>query len=452
MKSIYLKVLVLFLYCMITTISFSQNLETDDSLALSLREAVAIALEKNPTIIIAGKEVEIRKQEKKTALWNLLPEASIDGSYTRTIKKQTISVDIGDQIQTFKTGMKHSYNAAFNINIPIFAPALYKTMNITKRDVNLAVERARSSKIDLINEVVKAYFQILLSQDSYNVLKQSLKQAEENLKIVSSKYQFGKVSEYDQIRAEVQMRNLTPSVIAAQNTVRLAKIQLKVLLGISSPANVIINDSLKAYRLMVADNYLVDQYVIDLTNNSDLRQLDLSEDILKSTVKLQRTNYLPILSLGYNYSYMSFSNRDNLFRYDWYPSSSIGVRLSVPLFRGSNMTRVKQSKIELAKMFYIKSHTERQLKLLASSYLDNMSASSEQLSSNEVNVKQALKGREIARKMYEVGKGTILELNDSEVALVQAELAFNQAIYDFLVAKSDYTRVIGTNFLDLTNR
>ena len=77
-----------------------------------------------------------------------------------------------------------------------------------------------------------------------------------------------------------------------------------------------------------------------------------------------------------------------------------------------------------------------------SSYLDNMNASSEQVMSNKESVAQAEKGRQIASKRYDVGKGTILELNDSELALTQAQLVYNQSIYDFLVAKADLELVL----------
>jgi outer membrane protein TolC len=88
-------------------------------------------------------------------------------------------------------------------------------------------------------------------------------------------------------------------------------------------------------------------------------------------------------------------------------------------------------------------NTERQLKMQAQSYLNSMSASTEQVVSNKEAVLQAVKGRSIAEKRYEVGRGTILELNSSEVALTQAELTYNQSIYDYLVAKADLDLVMG---------
>jgi outer membrane protein TolC len=72
-----------------------------------------------------------------------------------------------------------------------------------------------------------------------------------------------------------------------------------------------------------------------------------------------------------------------------------------------------------------------------------MAASTEQVMSNKEAVLQAEKGRTIAEKRYEVGRGTILELNSSEVALTQAKLTYNQSIFDYLVAKADLDLVMG---------
>ena len=100
-------------------------------------------------------------------------------------------------------------------------------MSMTKTDIELAVEKSRASKLDLVNQVTKAYYQLMLSQDSYEVLQKSYELAEENYHIVNAKYQQGAVSEFDKITAEVQMRSVKPSVISAGNAVTLSKLQLK---------------------------------------------------------------------------------------------------------------------------------------------------------------------------------------------------------------------------------
>ncbi len=129
--------------------------------------------------------------------------------------------------------------------------------------------------------------------------------------------------------------------------------------------------------------------------------------------------------------------------YRWYPYSTFGLSLSIPLFKASNFTKTKQTKIQLEQLKDNRANVERQLNMQVQSYKDNMAASTEQVVSNKEAVMQAQKGRTIAEKRYEVGNGTILELNNSEVALTQAELVYNQSIYDYLVAKADMDKVLG---------
>ena len=153
---------------------------------------------------------------------------------------------------------------------------------------------------------------------------------------------------------------------------------------------------------------------------------------------------MPTLSMSFSYQYQSLYNPNiNFFDYNWSNSSSLMFNLSIPLYKASNFTKVKQTKIQIQQLAENRVNTERQLTMQATSYLDNMAASTEQVVSNKENIVQAEKGRLIAQKRYEVGKGTILELNDSEVALTQAQLTYNQSIYDYLVSKADLDQVLG---------
>ena len=197
---------------------------------------------------------------------------------------------------------------------------------------------------------------------------------------------------------------------------------------------------------------ILDRSAFDLSNNSDLMQLDLNTKILSENVKLQRTNYLPQLSASFNYTYLSMNDDFRIAHYRWYPSSSIAVNLSIPLFKASSYAKSKQAKVQLQQMAYTRTDIERKVDMQVQSYLDNMSASSEQVMSNKEGILQAQKGRDIAQKRYEVGKGTILELNDSEVALTEASLTYNQSIYDYLIAKAELDKVLGINKSTIKNK
>lgn len=415
-----------------------QSAQAQDTLRITLQDAVRIALSDNPTIKVAGQEILLKKEARREAYAGLFPEASLVGSYSRAIKKQSFAM-MGEVIEV---GTDNTYSGGLSVSLPVFAPALYKSISLTSTDVNLAVEKSRASRLDMVNQVTKAFFQLLLAQDSYEVLLKSYKQSEDNYNVVKAKYEQGTVSEYDKISADVQMRSLKPTVVSARNGVNLANLQLKVLMGMESDVKVAVEGNLKDYEMSMFTRQAMPR-PDNLTNNSTLKQLELNALQLKQTLKLQYTNFMPTLSASFQYMYTSMNDNFKFKEYDWRPYSTIALNLSIPLFKGSNFTQLKQTRIQMKQLEENRINTERQLTMQATGYLDNMAASTEQVVSNKEAVFQAEKGRTIAEKRYEVGKGTILELNSSEVALTEAQLTYNQSIYDYLVAKADLDLVLG---------
>ena len=434
MKFVLKFTLALWLLMYVTT----QSAQAQDTLRVTLQDAVRIALSDNPTIKVAGQEIQLKKEARREAYAGLFPEASLVGSYSRAIKKQSFAM-MGEVIEV---GTDNTYSGGLSVSLPVFAPALYKSISLTETDVNLAVEKSRASRLDMVNQVTKAFFQLLLAQDSYEVLLKSYKQSEDNYNVVKAKYEQGAVSEYDKISADVQMRSLKPTVVSARNGVNLANLQLKVLMGMEADVKVAVEGNLKDYEMSMFTRQAMPR-PNNLVNNSTLKQLELNALQLKQTLKLQYTNFMPTLSASFQYMYTSMNDNFKFKEYDWRPYSTIGLNLSIPLFKGSNFTQLKQTRIQMKQLEENRINTERQLTMQATSYLDNMAASTEQVVSNKEAVYQAEKGRTIAEKRYEVGKGTILELNSSEVALTEAQLTYNQSIYDYLVAKADLDLVLG---------
>lgn len=410
-------------------------------LTLTLDKALEIALDENPTIKVAAEEIALKKVASKEAWQSLLPEASIAGSVDHTIKAAEMKLND----MSFKMGQDgtNTANAGLSINLPLFAPAVYRAMSMTKTDIELAVEKSRASELDLINQVTKAYYQLMLAQDSYEVLQGSYKLAEDNFNVVNAKYQQGAVSEFDKISAEVQMRSIKPNVISAANAVTLAKLQLKVLMGITADVDIKTDDNLTNYESMLFANQLKEEDM-SLENNTTMKQFELNMKLLEKNVKSLKTNFMPTLSMSFSYQYQSLYNPNiNFFDYTWSNSSSLMFNLSIPLYRASNFTKVKSARIQMRQLDWNRIDTERKLNMQVVSYRNNMTASSEQVVSNKENVMQAEKAVQIAGKRYEVGKGTVLELNSSQVSLTQAQLTYNQSIYDYLVSKADLDQVLG---------
>lgn len=413
-----------------------------EKLALTLDQAIEIALSDNPTIQVAEQTVQLKKITNKETALGLLPEASLAGSYTRTIKKQTMVMNG----MKFQVGIPNQYQGGLTVSLPIFAPTLYKSMKLTKTDVELAVEQARSSKQDLVNQVTKAFYQTLLAQDSYAVLEKSFAQSEENFRIVNAKYEQGRVSEFDKISAEVQMRNLKPSVISARNAVELSKLQLLVLMNIEPETEIELQGSLTDYEENVYAGVLTAD-TNALKENSSLKQLDMNVRMLQQTLTLNKQNFVPMVALQFNYMYTCMAEDFKFKDYNWTPFSNVSLSVSVPLFKYSNFSNVKKTNIQIGQLMQNRDYTARQLAMQQQSYLNSMAASAEQVSSNKEAITQAEKGRAIAEKLYEVGRGTILELNSAEVALTQAQLTYAQSIFDYLSAKADLDKLQGKEYV-----
>lgn len=412
-------------------------------LQLTLDEALKIALSDNPTIKVADQDIELKKVSAKEAWQSLLPTVDLNGTITYTIKTATMNIG-GNQVK-MGNDASNTWNGALNISLPVYAPAVYRTMKMTQDDIALAAEKSRASRLDLINQVTKAYYQLMLAQDSYAVLQKSYNYSEENYKVVKAKYEQGSVSEYDKISAEVQMRNIKPNVVAAANAVNLAKTQMKVLLGIGDPElEVQIQDNLKNYEQIVHEHDPLQQ--VSLEQNTTLRQFNFNQKMLDHSLRIQKSSFIPTLALNYQYQYQALFNQNFQFwNYNWTPSSTVALTLSIPLYHADNFTKMKTIRIQMQQLAENRLNTERQLNMQVQTYLDNMQASNEQMASNKESVAQAEKGLLIAQKRYDVGRGTILELNSSEVALTQAELTYNQAIYDYLTARADLDCLIGND-------
>ena len=413
-----------------------------ETLKLTLDKAIEIALSDNPTIEVAEQTVELKKISDKETVLGLLPEASLAGSYTRTIKKQTM-VMMGQKIEI---GIPNQYQGGLSVSLPVFAPTLYKSMKLTKSDVALAVEQARASKQDLVNQVTKAFYQMLLAQDSYTVLEKSYAQSEANFNIVKAKFEQGRVSEYDKISAEVQMRNLQPSVISARNAVELSRLQLVVLMNIEPETKFELDGNLADYEESVFAGILTADSN-SLKNNTSLLQMDMNTRMLQQTLSLNKQNFAPMVALQFNYMYTCMTDNFKFKEYEWNPYSNISLSVSVPLFKYSNFSAMKKTNIQIAQMMKNRDYTARQLAMQQQSYLNSMAASAEQVSSNKEAIAQAQKGRDIAEKLYEVGRGTVLELNSAEVALTQARLTYTQSIYDYLTAKADLDKLQGKDYV-----
>ena len=411
--------------------------QQDGTLVLTLDDALQIALSENPTVKIADKTIEAKQYAKKGTYASLWPEISASGAWQNNIKKQVFHI-MG---QTMQVGTMNNVVGGVSAAMPLVNAQLWKSLKLSAMDVELAVEQARSSRIDMIEQVSKAFYQVLLAKDSYNVYKRVYDNAVENHKIVEKRYSVGQVSEYDFIRSQVSVSNAEPNVFASENSIVLALWQLKALLGVDLEMKVDCAGSLADYEAVMTSQINMEGTLAD---NTTMKQLDIQERMLEQTLKLKRSANLPSLAASINYQFTAMDESFNLAKYKWNGSSAAALSLNIPIFAGGKRRAdINKAKIDLSTIQLQRENAERQLRMAIMSYYSNMQTNLKQYHASSQNIATAKRGYDIAVKRYEVGGGTLLDIDNSQLAYTQAELSRSTSIYDYLINKVSMDKITG---------
>lgn len=417
--------------------------ESQDTLRLTLDQALSIALSENPTIRIADQEITKQEYAKKGTYASLFPQIDFSGAYQRTVEKQTMYMDgVEGMTGGLKVGRDNLYSAGFTANMPLISAPLWQSLKISGYDVELSVEKARSSRVDMVDQVNSAFYTVLLAHDALNVYRQAYDNAVYNYNEIERKYQQGLLAEYDLIRANVNVKNAEPNMYDAENSIILAHWQLKALLGLDLESNVECVGSLSDFENNLIGDYL--NINMSLDNNSTLRQLDIQQQQLQTTKKMQIAQYYPSLGLQFDYQWISMNNNFKFKDYNWDPYSVVSVSLTIPIFSGGKRyADVKKTQISIRQLQDQRLDTERMLNVAAKQYNDQMKTCIKQYQAASAGVEEAEKSYKITMKRYETGEGTMLEINDAQLSLTQSQLNLNQSIYNYLVAKSGLEKTLG---------
>ncbi len=417
-----------------------------DSLRVNLETALEIALSESPVIRIADRDIERAMYARKESQAGLWPGISASGVYNRTLKKQVMVMDFGGESLEISVGTDNNWMGGVSLSLPLVAPALWKTVQLSALDIDMAVEKARSSRLSMISAVKQAFFSYLLAKDSYAVLKRNYDNVALNTKTVTDKFQQGMASEFDKLRAEVELKNQRPNLIASETAIELASMQLKALMGLDIEYPVIFEGTLTQFEEEVTPEGMLPARAYSLERNSDLVQMSIQKEQLELALKMTKASFLPTLSLSSNFQYSSMNNNFNFSTYNWFPYSTASLALSIPIFSGfKRQQQVRQSKLNMQSLEDSRINSERNLQLSVKNCLNQMSNAVEELASNKENVSMAEKAYSISRKQFEVGMGTWLDLSASELALTQARLAYHQSIYNYLFNMAELERILGIN-------
>ena len=461
---------------------------TEVPVEITLEQALEIALSENVSVKVADMEIERTGFAKKGSYAALFPQIDASGAYQRTIKKQVMYMDFdmsslgglgggtgeggetelpdgieipdgveipdsesgsgGGMPDGMEVGRWNTWSGGVTAAMPLVNAQLWKSIRISGLDVELAVEKARSSRLETVTQVKNAYFATLLAKEAFNVYKDVYENAVSNYDEAKKKFDAEKISEMELLRAKTTVANAIPNVYNAESSIILSLWQLKAVLGVDLDMNLDIAGQLADY----ADHMLYDMHQhdsLDLDRNTTMKQLAIQSEMLAETIKLQKYANIPSLALAFNFSMNAMTNDFNFSEYRWTPYSYVGLSLNIPIFAGGKRYQaIRQAKNQYQQVQLQTENTERQLKIAIRQSLTTMETNMKSYYAAQDAVASAAKGYSIAEKAYQVGRSTLIELNDAQLALTQAQLAESQAIYNFVIAKAQLEQTLGQDFIE----
>lgn len=427
--------------------------QSGEVLTLSIDEAIELALSDNPTVKVANLEIERYDYVRKQTLASLYPSVDVSGQYSLAIRRQEMA-------EGFSFGGKNTFNLGGSVALPLFVPAIYEQLKMTRTQMESAVESARATRIDMVASVRSAYYNVLLAEQSLAVLKEAIKTTEQVVKNTENLYKNGLASEYDYLTAEVQLSNLKPQVLQTENAIGLTKLQLKMYLSIPEGVDIAVVGTLDGFRDAVLLN---EEFSYNIEDNTTVRSLDIQAKMLKHQERLIQSSRMPSIAAFGQVSYMGQERVDisgfipsgvipraaaaEQSKFWWQTPISVGAQISIPIFAGFKKTnQLREVRNQMAQLNIQREYAEQGIRLQIEQAVNTLLTARETMLSNELTVQQAEKAYNISLTRYNAGAGTILELNSSQLSLTQAQLSYSQSIYDYLSAYASYEKTLGKEY------
>jgi outer membrane protein TolC len=410
---------------------------------ITLPEAVTLAKTNNSELTIARLD-EMKANEYVSQVYseNLVPNLSLSSRYTRNIKKQVLS--FGGQ--SVFLGTDNSITTSLDITepIPILGTPVFSGITIAKYYSNLANKNTLAKEIQVTADVKKAYYGVLLSKEVITVNQSSLENAQANLRVVEARYRNGVATEFDFLRARVRVDNLLPAVSSSQNNLLLSRQNLKNNIGTKTnedydAAGSLLYDSLEVFG---TTNNLIDRISKE---NIAMKQLDINRLINEELVDVDKANYLPKL---YGFAqYGLGANEDDgrsLGQYRFFNTFNLGLGLSWSLNFFKNDYKVHQSEIEVKKSEEQISDVRSKLKIQAQSVILRIEDARNRIRSLYETVRLSERGLELADVSFKNGVLNQIDVLDANLQVSQARLSYLQAIYDYLIARTDLEELMNS--------
>ncbi len=426
-----------FVWCMLCVLgAFSLSLA--ESVAITLDQAIEYTRIHSPLL----KSTALNADKADLQIWqsfaNFLPQAGFNGFRTYNHELGEIVFKMGSSVNRVKMGTDNNLGGSLRVTQNLFAGgAIWSAYQMSRLNLKVQSEAFANQTHQLLYAVRAAYYQILLLDRLKNVQIEALNRARENLRIIMVLYEAGGASEYEKLRAQVEVSNLEPQLMAIQANNENSRQDLKRIMGINLDDSLILLDTLNIQppdpELPINDLAALKKIALDL--RPDLQQIYWQKKIADYGVKLSFSNYLPKLSYTWQKSVQANADEMKTFHIpagDWVNSSSSTFNITIPIFTGfKNTATWLESRKNREQISYLLEDKERQVLTQVEQAQRSYLLSRSILDSYTKNLQQAREGYRLANLLFGQKGISQLDLITSQLALTQAETQFLQGLVEY---------------------
>lgn len=438
---------------------------------INIDNAVRTALENNHNLKLAEYDLQIAEQDVKEAFGYALPTLTMNGNLQHFLDVPDFVFGGGgfgfpDAINQFiidaandlgrpnpftqivptdpapiPGGLRNTFSTGLQLNQTLFNYTVFTGIGATGTYKKAQMENLNSQEAKTVQNAKKAFYAALLAKESITLVESSYENAKKRQEEISILFENGLVSEYDELRAKVQVQNLNTEVLNARTNFQNALNALKITIGLAIEEEVDLAGSLDSYR----DEYLTPDKSETTksisSGNFDLKAVDYQIEVQDAFVSSEVSSFYPVLNLFGSYS---FQGQADDFDFITFEQSVVGVQMQWTLFQGfQRSAKLQKAKVNKEKAKIQKDLLEKSLNNQAEILALRMKTAKEQIEVGNITVNQAERGYEISKTRYTEGVGSLIEMNDADLALRQARLNKLQAIYNYLVAEAEYDNLKG---------
>jgi outer membrane protein len=436
--------------------------------ALDMDEAVRLALENNLDVRIAAEAEKSAEAADWSAMTGFFPSVSADVTYLKYTGAMSsynmggyggygsyqtagpedpwwgVDESVGDQGGSSGDLDYENFTTSITLTQPIFnGGAVYWGKVMAAAGEEMAELQLVAARQAAILAVKQAYLDSLRADELLAVQRKNQENLTHHVQITQANLDVGLASRVDLLRAEAELASAESEVIAAQNAVRLSRVNLADVLGVELDREVRLapvetgDPSGPAFTLDEALDYARE-------NNPGLAAVRKSERLAEGQFGLAASAFWPSVNLQAAYGW---AQGNNFAFYDDEDYWRIGVSASLDLFNSTQrLADVAQARAEQRK-------TRLEIQLTERTILTGVEAAYLGLEEKVAQIGVSTKQLEAADRALDlmdqmVAQGLISDVEadylDINLAYLMARLGEVSARYDYLAARENLASLMGT--------